>query len=105
MAIRQFTIDNGVWDRLTEDQRAVLETWFYAAHDDLRRQLDLQDKQQVQDDMAGGDIQVVNWSQEERNSFREIAAKAWEETAAKSPEARKVLDAYYAFMKQIRLLQ
>ncbi|MEM8951328.1 MAG: TRAP transporter substrate-binding protein [Pseudomonadota bacterium] len=105
MAIRQFTINKGVWDGLTEDQQLVLETWFYAAYDDLRRQLDLQDKQQVQADMAGGDIQVVNWSQEERDSFREIAAKAWEETAAKSPEARKALDAHYAFMKQIGLLQ
>ena len=105
MAIRQFTINKGVWDGLSADQRLVLETWFYAAYDDLRRQLDLQDKQQVQADMAGGDINVINWSQAERDKFRAIAAEAWEETAAKSPEARKALDAHYAFMRKIGLLQ
>ncbi|MEM7041249.1 MAG: TRAP transporter substrate-binding protein [Pseudomonadota bacterium] len=105
MAIRQFTINKGVWDALTEDQQLVLETWFYAAYDDLRRQLDLQDKQQVQADTAGGEITVVNWNQEERDKFRAVAAKAWEETADKSPEARKALDAHYDFMKKIGLLQ
>lgn len=105
MAIRQFTINKGVWDGLSADQRLALETWFYAAYDDLRRQLDLQDKQQVQADMAGGDINVINWSQAERDKFRAIAAEAWEETAAKSPEARKALDAHYAFMRKIGLLQ
>ena len=105
MAIRQFAINKGVWDSLSEDHQLVLETWFYAAYDDLRRQLDLQDKAQVAADTAGGDITVVNWSQEERNGFRAIAAEAWEETADKSPEARRALDAHYAFMKSIGLLQ
>lgn len=105
MAIRQFVINQGVWDSLTEDQQLVLETWFYAAYDDLRRQLDLQDMAEVAKDMAGGDITVINWNQEDRDKFRAIAAEAWEETAAKSPAARKALDVHYAFMKSIGLLQ
>ena len=105
MAMRQFVINQGVWDGLTEDQQLAVETWFYAAYDDLRRQLDLQDKQQVQEDRASGEVTVVDWSQEERDKFRVLAAEAWEETAEKSPEARKALDAHYAFMKQIGLLQ
>ncbi|MCJ7873315.1 TRAP transporter substrate-binding protein DctP [Phaeobacter sp. J2-8] len=104
MAMRQFVINQGVWDGMTEDQQLAVETWFYASYDDLRRQLDLQDKQQVQADKAAGEITVVDWSQEERDKFRVLAAEAWEETAAKSPEARKALDAHYSFMKQIGLL-
>ena len=104
MAIRQFTINKGVWDSLSEDHQIVLETWFYAAYDDLRRQLDLQDKAQVSLDLAGGEINVINWSQAERDKFRTIAAEAWEETAGKSPAAREALDAHYAFMNAIGLL-
>lgn len=105
MAIHQFTVNKATWDSLTEDQRLVLETWFYAAYDDLRRQLDLQDKALVARDMADSNITVINWSQEERDKFRQIATEAWEETAAKSPEARAALDAHYAFMRSIGLLQ
>lgn len=105
MAVRQFTINKSVWDGLTEDQRTVLEAWYYAAYDDVRRQLDLQDKEQVAKDNAGGDITVVDWPQAERDKFRQIATAAWEETAAKSPEARAALDAHYAFMRTIGLLK
>ncbi len=104
MAIRQFAINKGVWDSLSEEQQLVLETWFYAAYDDVRRQLDLKDKAQVAEDTASGDITVIDWSQAERDKFRAIAVEAWEETADKSPEARKALDAHYEFMKSIGLL-
>ena len=105
MAVRQFTINKGVWDSLSEDQQLVLETWFYAAYDDLRRQLDLQDKAQVAADTAAGDITVVDWAQAERDKFRAIAVEAWEETAGKSPAARAALDAHYTYMKSIGLLK
>lgn len=104
MAVRQFAVNQDVWEGMTEDQQMLLETWFYAAYDDLRRQLDLQDKQQVSKDRAEGDITIIDWSQEERDKFRAIAAEAWEEMAAKSPAARKALDANYDFMKTIGLI-
>ena len=105
MAVRQFTINKNVWDELSDDQKLVLETWFYAAYDDVRRQLDLQDKSKVAEDIAGGDISVVDWPQAERDKFREIATTAWEETAGKSPEARAALDAHYKYMRSIGLLK
>ena len=105
MAVRQFTVNKGIWDSLTDDQKLALETWFYACYDDVRRQLDLQDKAQVSKDKAAGDITVVDWPQEERDKFRKLASEAWEETAAKSPEARAALDAHYEYMKTIGLLE
>ncbi len=104
MAVRQFTVNKDVWDSLTDAQKLVLETWFYAAYDDVRRQLDLQDKAQVAEDDAGGDITVIDWPQAERDKFRAIAVDAWEETAEKSPAARSALDAHYTYMKSIGLL-
>ena len=105
MAIHQFTLNKDLWDSLSDTQRTVLETWYYAAYDDLRRQLDLQDKQQVARDIAGGDITVIDWPQAERDKFRAIATGSWEDAASKTAEARKALDAHYAFMRQIGLLK
>ncbi len=105
MAIHQFTINKEQWNSMTDAQRLVLETWFYAAYDDLRRQLDLQDKALVSRDTAQGEIEVINWPLQERNKFRDIASGAWEETADKSPEARAALDAHYKYMRMIGLLQ
>ncbi len=105
MAVRQMTINKGVWDGLTPDQQTAVEVWFYAAYDDVRRQLDLQDRAQVAEDTAGGEITVIDWPQEERDKFRAIAVEAWEETADKSPEARAALEAHYAYMRSIGLLK
>lgn len=105
MAVRQFTINKGIWDKLTDDEKLALETWYYAAYDDVRRQLDLKDKAQVATDTAGGKITVIDWPQAERDKFRVLATVAWESTAEKSPEARASLDAHYKFMKTIGLLK
>jgi TRAP-type C4-dicarboxylate transport system substrate-binding protein len=104
MAVRQFTVNKDTWDKLSEDQKLDLETWFYACYDDVRRQLDLQDRIQVAKDKAGGDITIVDWPQAERDKFRKLAAGVWEETASKSPEARAALDAHFKYMKTIGLL-
>ncbi|MEO0762759.1 MAG: TRAP transporter substrate-binding protein DctP, partial [Pseudomonadota bacterium] len=105
MAVRQLTINKGVWDSMTPAQQEVLEVWFYATYDDVRRQLDLQDRAQVSADTAAGEITVIDWPQAERDKFRAIATEAWEETADKSPAARAALDAHYGYMKAIGLLK
>jgi TRAP-type C4-dicarboxylate transport system substrate-binding protein len=105
MAVRQMTINKGIWDGLTEDQQTAIEVWFYAAYDDVRRQLDLQDRAKVAEDTAGGEITVIDWPQAERDKFREIATKAWEDTAGKSAEARAALDVHYSYMRSIGLLK
>ena len=54
---------------------------------------------------TGSGSTVIDWPQAERDKFREIATGAWEETADKSTEARAALDAHYAYMRTIGLLQ
>ncbi len=105
MAVRQFTVNKSTWDSLSPAQQAVLEIWFYAAYDDVRRMLDLQDRAQVAKDAAGGEVTVIDWAQEERDKFRAIAVEAWEETADKSPAARAALEAHYSYMRSIGLLK
>jgi TRAP-type C4-dicarboxylate transport system substrate-binding protein len=105
MAVRQLTINKGVWDSLTPEQQDVIEVWFYATYDDVRRQLDLQDRAQASKDIGEGTITVIDWPQAERDKFRAIATEAWEETAGKSAAARQALDAHYDYMKSIGLLK
>lgn len=105
MAVRQMTINKGIWDGLTPEQQEAIEIWFYAAYDDVRRQLDLQDRAQAAKDAAGGEITIIDWPQAERDKFRAIAVEAWEETADKSPEARAALEAHYGYMRSIGLLK
>jgi len=99
------TINKGIWDGLTPAQQEAVEIWFYAAYDDVRRQLDLQDRAQAAKDNAGDAVTIIDWPQAERDKFRAIAVGAWEETAEKSPEARAALEAHYAYMRSIGLLQ
>ena len=104
-ACLQFTMNKSKWDGLTADQRTALEVWFYAALDDVRRQSDLLDRDLVARDLAEGKVTVIDWPQEDRNKFREIATESWKAFAEKSPLAKKALDAHLAFMKRIGLLK
>lgn len=105
MAVHQFTVNQSVWDGLSEEAQVGLTNWFYDAYADLMGALDAQDKALVERDKADPKVTVIDWSQADRDAFREIAVTAWESTAAKSPEARKALDAHLAFMKEQGLLK
>ena len=94
-----------VWNKLGEKNQKALQDWYYMAYADLLKALDEQDKALVARDANNPDIEVIDWPQAERDAFRKIATKAWEDTAAKSPQAREALDAHYAYMRKIGLLQ
>lgn len=104
MAVHQFTINQGVWDGLSAEAQDGLQTWYYDAYADLLRALDEQDQALVERDMADPDIEVINWAQEDRDAFREIAVQAWEQTAAQSPEARAALDVHLNYMRETGML-
>ncbi|KXF82938.1 TRAP transporter substrate-binding protein DctP [Enterovibrio coralii] len=104
MAVHQFTVSKKKWDRLTPEQQQALTDWFYLAYADLLNALDEQDKTLVARDQADENIEVIDWTQEERDKFRRIAQGAWEETASKSPEAKAALEAHYNYMRENGLL-
>ena len=105
MAVHQFTINKDLWNSLSTSAQNGLQKWYYDAYADLLNALDEKDQELVKRDKAGSDIEVINWSQGDRDAFREIAVQAWEETASKSPEAREALDAHLNFMKAQGLLK
>jgi len=105
MAMIQFTLNKDLWNSLSDAHKAMLDTWYLAAYTDLRRHADLNDRDIVAKDNAGGDITVVDWTQEERDKFRAIAEGAWKDFSDKSELAKIAYDAHIAFMKRTGLLK
>ncbi|MEM7060776.1 MAG: TRAP transporter substrate-binding protein [Pseudomonadota bacterium] len=104
MAVLQFIVNKKTWDKMSPEQQSALEIWYSASYDAMRREADLQDRAIAAEQNAGNDIEVIDWTTEERAKFREIAVGAWDDFAAKSPLAKEALDAHINYMKQIGLL-
>ena len=105
MAGQQFIINKDLWESLTPGEQTALEVWYSAAYDAMRREADLQDRVVAEKYRAGDDVTIIDWPQEERDKFREIAMSAWEDYAAKSDLAQEALKAHTDYMKTIGLLK
>jgi len=104
MPILQFTINQGVWDGLTDKERSVLEETYNAAVVELAEATAAEDVTLVERDRAAGDLTIIDWPQAERDKLRKIAQDAWEAFAASSDLAKEVYDAHVAYMKANGLL-
>ncbi|MAQ85887.1 MAG: C4-dicarboxylate ABC transporter substrate-binding protein [Maritimibacter sp.] len=102
--ILQFTVSEMVWDELTPAEQVALETWYLAAYNGLRQYFDRLDRQLVARDKAAGELEVIDWPQEERDALRKIAQEAWSDFAAQSDLAKEVYDAHISFMEEAGLL-
>ncbi|WP_425050950.1 TRAP transporter substrate-binding protein [Psychromarinibacter sp. S121] len=102
--ILQFTVSQMVWDELTPAEQVALETWYLAAYNGLRQYFDRLDRQLVARDKAAGELEIIDWPQEERDALRKIAQEAWSDFASQSDLAKEVYDAHIAFMEQAGLL-
>ena len=70
----------------------------------MRRSADLEDKKLAAEQKAGDDITVIDWAQEERDKFRELAVGAWTDFGEKSELAKEALKANLDFMKTMGML-
>lgn len=106
-AVLQFIVNKNVWGKLSEGEQTILNTWYLAAYSDLRRHADMKDRVMVANDKAGkGTVtEVIDWAQEERDKFREIARGAWEDFSKKSELAQMAYDAHVKFMRAYGLLK
>lgn len=105
MPVLHFTVNNDKWQALSEAHKLILDVWYRAAMMDLIQTLEVSDRELVAADTAGNDINVIDWSQEERDKFRAIAMTAWEDFAKGSDLAKKSYDSNIAFMKKMGLLK
>jgi TRAP-type mannitol/chloroaromatic compound transport system substrate-binding protein len=102
--ILQFTISQMAWDEMTPAERTALVVWYEAAYNDMRRAVDIVDRQLVARDKAAGELEIIDWPQEERDKLRAIAVEAWEDFASGSDLAKETYEAHLKFMKEAGLL-
>lgn len=103
MPADHLAIRKDVWDGLPEDIQRIFEV----AMQKLAFQTAL--TFQVKNEQAARDIQeegvtLHDWSEEDRQVFREAALGAWEEWADRTPEAREIVDSHKEFMGLLGLL-
>jgi TRAP-type mannitol/chloroaromatic compound transport system substrate-binding protein len=104
MPVLQFTVNKSKWDGLSEAQQLIVDSWYRAMLVDLIQKLELCDRELVATDTAAGDIHVIDWSREERDKLRAIAAGAWKDFSEGSELAKKAYESHMAFMKKLGLV-
>jgi TRAP-type mannitol/chloroaromatic compound transport system substrate-binding protein len=105
MPVIQFTVNKAAYDSLTPAQQTILDVWYRAMIADLAMMNEITDRELVARDKASGsDIEVIDWSKEDRDKLRAIAAEAWAEFAEGDDLAKRSYEANIAFMKKIGLL-
>lgn len=105
MPVLQFTVSQDVWDRMTPEDRVILEQWYQDAYKGMTEATRAEDERLVARDKAAGEIIVIDWPQAERDKFREIAKDSWADFAAASPLGKEAFETHVKYMKQQGLLK
>ncbi|MDT8895324.1 TRAP transporter substrate-binding protein [Halomonas sp. I1] len=105
MSSQQFTLNQQTWESLSEEDQKALGQWFYNAFHDLAKAVQEKDESLVARDKKKEDMTVIDWPQEERDQFREIARGAWEAFGDKSELAQQALQAHLEYMRETGLLK
>lgn len=103
MPSMQFTVAKRVWEEMSAEDQETLRQWWYDAMYAMAEEVNKQDQELASRDDATDDIEVIDWSAEDRAQLRETARRQWEEFAQKSDLAQEALDANIAYMTEIGL--
>jgi len=108
MAVLNFTINKDVWEKIGPQGQAAFETWYLAAWTDMSRASDIEDRKLAAADRTGkgvSGIEVIDWSQEERDKLRAVAEKVWADYSKGSELAEEAYKAHLNFMQTLGLLK
>ncbi|WP_027133461.1 TRAP transporter substrate-binding protein [Geminicoccus roseus] len=92
------------WNELPDDLKAIVETATRQFAADMNAQTLIDDQKAAKSVVADEGVELIDWSPEERQKLRGIAAEAVKEYAEGSEFAKKAYEAHIAFMQQIGLL-
>ncbi|NVK34879.1 MAG: TRAP transporter substrate-binding protein [Rhodobacteraceae bacterium] len=98
------SINKEIWDSLPADLQSILNASvdvFIFQHVYSVRQLDAEAVAQAK---ANPEIEIINWSGDERAKFRRIAQAEWETWAGKTEMTQRYYDAVVAYLKGRNLL-
>jgi TRAP-type mannitol/chloroaromatic compound transport system substrate-binding protein len=99
-----YVANMGAWQKLPKDIQAIVETASREASAELF-QLHLVKGQEALEKFKAKGCEVIYLPEADIKQARLVAMEVWEEYAAKSDAARKILDSQKAWMKMLGLLE
>lgn len=99
LPVQAVTVNKEIWDSLSPDLQAILETGVRRLALDVMYQYEMQDAVAVKKAKADG-VNVVDWAPEERAKFRKIAIGQWDAVTNDSPVAKEFADKLEGFLKE-----
>ncbi len=104
LPIVDVSINKAIWDEMPEDLKAILTVSVNDLARDSISRVAMQDKKIAAKLRARGDVTIHDWSEEDRQKFRQIAQEQWAKFAEQSPNAQKVYQTLTTYMKDQGLL-
>jgi TRAP-type mannitol/chloroaromatic compound transport system substrate-binding protein len=98
------SINKAVWDDLPEDLKGILNASVDKFSFDHIYSVRLLDAKAVTEAKANPEIEIINWSGDERAKFRRIAQDEWKIWAAKSDMTQRYYDAVTSYLQGRNLL-
>jgi TRAP-type mannitol/chloroaromatic compound transport system substrate-binding protein len=103
MPSAEVAVNMDKWNALSPDLKALVEMAVRDFARSMVQRIAIEDlKAQEAAKKEGGE--PINWSAEDRRSFRQLAQGAWADWAKKSPLSQKVYESQVAFLKKLQLL-
>lgn len=103
MPIQDFTVNKTAWKALPDDVKAIVEkTWSeFSAH---QVNTIAENDKRVAKIVPERGVELIDWSEENRNRGRELAHGVWAEWAKKTPLAKAAVESQEAYLREIKLL-
>ncbi len=103
MPIIDVAVHPSRWEALPADVKAIMEMAVADFARDITRRLELRDLDDARAARAAG-VQVIDWSEAERQALRDIAIDIWRDWSTRSPIAERAYEAQTTFLRRIGLL-
>lgn len=103
MPVGEVAINLDTWNALPDDLKQIVELAVRSFNLDMIETLAAADMETRQK-LAGTDVEIVEWSPEERRKLREAASEVWKDYASRSEKAGKIYDSHMDFLKKLGLL-
>jgi TRAP-type C4-dicarboxylate transport system substrate-binding protein len=100
MPIDHVTFNLDVWNSFPDDIKAIFEVATQALAFQTAMTINIANEEAATALKAKG-VTLYDWSPEDRAEFRAGAQRAWDGWAAKTPEAKALVDSHRAFLRRI----
>jgi len=104
MPIEHVAINLDKWNNLSEAEQQILRSAVDTIALEIIQDSTMLDRQAAAELRQEG-VTLHDWSEEDRQAFREAAQQVWEDWSTRSPEAKAAYDSHIAYMNKLGILE